>query len=166
MIPFSPPPVLALIFFAQGVYSGFPLLVDFHEFLLPKVWVSYARPTYHSACKAGRGVATRSVELTADVVCTAFIKCYLRCITLARLLLSLSTTVSSPSCTPPLPPPAPYGHTTAAMYKLSTHPPPDCGPQEIVETLGMSVIDCSWARLDEIPFHQVTMPNRVAATSS
>lgn len=29
-------------------------------------------------------------------------------------------------------------------------------PQEVVETLGMSVIDCSWARLDEIPFHQVT----------
>lgn len=27
--------------------------------------------------------------------------------------------------------------------------------QEVVETLGMSVIDCSWARLDEIPFHQV-----------
>eukprot|EP00904_Undaria_pinnatifida_P013798 jgi/Undpi1/9549/HiC_scaffold_27.g12005.m1 len=27
--------------------------------------------------------------------------------------------------------------------------------REIVETLGMSVIDCSWARLDEIPFHQM-----------
>ena len=35
-------------------------------------------------------------------------------------------------------------------------PPLACGSQEIVETLGMSVIDCSWARLDEIPFHQVT----------
>ncbi|CAN0459578.1 unnamed protein product [Ectocarpus sp. 12 AP-2014] len=27
--------------------------------------------------------------------------------------------------------------------------------REVVETLGMSVIDCSWARLDEIPFHQM-----------
>ncbi|CAN0411675.1 unnamed protein product [Ascophyllum nodosum] len=27
--------------------------------------------------------------------------------------------------------------------------------KEIIETLGMSVIDCSWARLDEIPFHQM-----------
>lgn len=29
--------------------------------------------------------------------------------------------------------------------------------QEVVETLGMSVIDCSWARLDEIPFRQVML---------
>eukprot|EP00953_Heterococcus_sp_UTEX-ZZ885_P033961 17628-Heterococcus_DN1.PRE.1 len=27
--------------------------------------------------------------------------------------------------------------------------------REIVDTLGISVIDCSWARLDEVPFHQM-----------
>ena len=27
--------------------------------------------------------------------------------------------------------------------------------RSIVETLGISVIDCSWARLDEVPFHQM-----------
>eukprot|EP00611_Tribonema_gayanum_P013507 TRINITY_DN2448_c1_g1_i5.p1 TRINITY_DN2448_c1_g1~~TRINITY_DN2448_c1_g1_i5.p1 ORF type:complete len:233 (-),score=40.72 TRINITY_DN2448_c1_g1_i5:50-748(-) len=27
--------------------------------------------------------------------------------------------------------------------------------REIVDTLGISVIDCSWARLDDVPFHQM-----------
>ncbi|CAM9946903.1 unnamed protein product [Discosporangium mesarthrocarpum] len=30
--------------------------------------------------------------------------------------------------------------------------------REIVESKGMSVIDCSWARIEEIPFRKVRMP--------
>lgn len=38
--------------------------------------------------------------------------------------------------------------------------------RHIVEDAGVAVVECSWARLDEIPFHKIRSPNERIRTSS
>ena len=38
--------------------------------------------------------------------------------------------------------------------------------REIVERAGVAVVECSWARLEEIPFHKIKSPHERLRTSS
>lgn len=38
--------------------------------------------------------------------------------------------------------------------------------REIVEQAGVAVVECSWARLDEIPFNKIRSPHERIRTSS